>query len=299
VPQPEPQETALGSTELNDRFDVDTTELIHRLATLGWLGNGDTPEDRIADALENTTDREIRRALLGYQHFHGLEADQGTPDPETRRSLLEPRFCGLPDVMPIQLELARWADPHIVWALDINDWPKIGLQGAQQAFALAWQQWADVCGIQPEYTSDLTRANVVVRTGKIDGPQGVLAWSELPGNDQWRGTSKQMYDAAEAWANAVEPPRYQIDLVRVACHEIGHVLGLPHIAAGNLLQPTYDTRIRKPQTGDINEVVQRYGPPRKIEPTPSTGKAVISIELDGGQIVGASIPGFRVSKLSS
>jgi hypothetical protein len=232
---------------------------------------------------------------MAYQQFHGLNASGGFPEAETQRSLFEPRFCGHPDVMPMQLELGKWGMTNIRWTIQADKWPRVGVQDAKEAFALAWQQWAEVCNIQPEYTANVNTANVITSVGTIDGPQSVLAWSELPPTG-FTGSMKQLFDQAEAWVVAESPQRYMIDLVRVACHEIGHVIGIPHIQAGNLMQPTYDERIRKPQAGDVQEAVSRYGQATQPPLVPSPGKGTILVEIEG-VVSKADIPGFRVVRL--
>ncbi|NIQ12984.1 MAG: matrixin family metalloprotease, partial [Candidatus Dadabacteria bacterium] len=82
---------------------------------------------------------------------------------------------------------------------------------------------------------------------------------------------EQKYDTTENWVVLNHPPSNRIDIVRVACHEIGHVIGIPHIGAGNLMAPHYSQQIRDPQAGDISEAVSRYGrplPTPEPEPTP-------------------------------
>lgn len=150
-------------------------------------------------------------------------------------------------------------------------------EGNQRAaFVEAWQAWEEVCGLQAIWFDSSSKALgyhadgklegiVAINTVRLDGASGVLADSYLP-----CGTVRirQRYDTSEAWINAERPPSNRIDLVRVAAHEIGHAIGLPHIANGNLLQPMYSTAIRKPQSGDIAEAVRRYGPRRAPAPPP-------------------------------
>ena len=104
-------------------------------------------------------------------------------------------------------------------------------------------------------------------TGVIDQSGGTLAWSELPnGNRQLT----QKYDTREQWIISANPTS-GIDAVRVICHETGHALGVGHIQSGNLLAPVYSRQIRKPQSGDVQEMRERYGPPVTgggTEPTP-------------------------------
>lgn len=116
---------------------------------------------------------------------------------------------------------------------------------------------------------------------------GVLAQSELANGRDGRKT--QQYDSTERWVVSDRPANAQIDLARVACHELGHFIGIPHIAAGNLLQPTYDVRIRGPQGGDIAEARARYGPPA-VKPPPDDSPGPVERYLIEGT-------GIKVSRV--
>lgn len=241
--------------------------LVRRLYQLGFL-----PATSLLEAL-STGWENLDYAIRSYQDFHGLVPD-GWVGPETKASLEAIRFCGLPDVMPLQeaATLCRWSKRQLLWQF-IGQLPGLTVDSVQRACVQAWGLWAEVCNIEPLWQSTGT-ADVRMGAGVIDGGFGTLAWSELPcaGDDR---PLRQLYDTGESWVIAEQPQGRQIDLVRVACHELGHALGIPHIAAGNLMAPTYSPTIRKPQTGDIAEAVARYGPP-VIPPLPPDGEIVIT-----------------------
>lgn len=241
---------------------------------------------------------EIDRAVRDAQARAGLEPT-GELDSATIRAIEAPRFCGLPDVMPMGLEINRWPNPKIYWGF-AEKWP-VDMATVQSAVEWACQQWELVCGVEFIYCDKAfppeSQSRMLIECRRIDGPGGTLAWSELANNQS--GQKKQRYDAGEsAWVNSETPRNFEIDLARVACHEIGHFLGIPHIRAGNLLQPTYDVRIRTPQAGDIQEAQARYGPPKKVTPPvePPSTPAGVTIQISGS-VSGISIPGYRVQKL--
>lgn len=131
-------------------------------------------------------------------------------------------------------------------------------------FEEAWRRWSSVCNLTAEYVSNAATAHVVIGFGAIDGPSKVLAYSELA--DGTERTKRQTYDSSERFTIADNPPADRIDLIRVATHEIGHVIGIPHIGTGNLMAPTYSQQIRGPQTGDVAEAMARYGPAVPVTP---------------------------------
>jgi hypothetical protein len=206
-------------------------------------------------------------------------------------------FCGCPDaLLRIETGHDRWPDAHVTWAL-AGPWDLPGLSRAdvEAVFGWAWSAWAGVCGVRPERVADPNAARVVIRLGTIDGPGRILAWSELAdGTDR---SKQQRYDRSEAWTVAESPADGRTDLARVACHEIGHALGLPHLAEGNLMQPLYDPHIRTPRAGDVDEAVRRYGPPaggRPATPAGTVDPGRLNEALRSVEIVAAFLRGLRV-----
>lgn len=206
-------------------------------------------------------------SIADYQNFHGLVPDGGLDNP-TLRSLEIPRFCGRPDFEALGEGLPRWGKKVLTYAIQ-GQLPGIQLEDVKLAFQMAFDRWSAVCDIKASHIKKASEAiDIAIATGKIDGASSVLAWSELPGN----GTLAQLqqkYDHQEAWVIADRVPNYRIDLIRVACHEIGHAIGIPHIGPGNLLAPTYSSTINSPQSQDIAEGIKRYGPAH-IAPTDPT-----------------------------
>lgn len=185
-------------------------------------------------------------------------------------------FCGLPDVMPLQEKICKWPAPEVTWAL-LSYSDKLSRNDQLEAFQLAWSWWAEICAIKPKYSPNSRTANVLISFGGIDGGSGTLAWSELPCGSAER--LRQMYDSSERWVVEEKPAHGFIDLARVAAHEIGHGIGIPHIASGNLMAPTYSRSIRRPQNGDLREAQLRYGKPSPVpvppgpSPDPEENKA--------------------------
>ncbi len=112
------------------------------------------------------------------------------------------------------------------------------------------------------------QADVTITFVAMDGPQGILAQSELPPTPGFAGKLSQEFDTQEAWVDQDSPTSpAAIDAQRVLAHEIGHALGLPHLQApGNLMNPIYSTVIRTPQSGDAAAIQVLYGPPQHNPP---------------------------------
>lgn len=266
--------------------------VIQFLWRFGWL-----LYETFAEARANVTEPELEIALRAYQGWHGLEVD-GWAGEEVSTSFEAPRFCGCPDVMPVGMELNRWPDPRINWWIDPVTVRGLGISVDQitAEFVRAWKLWSDTIKIEPRQVREAREAHVAIRFGAIDGRNGTLAWSELADNTSRQ--KEQRYDTAENWGRS-------LPLWLTAAHEIGHVLGIGHLSRGNLMQPTLDTRLTGLQAGDIAEGVARYGratpapspapvPPPEPPTAPPAGEVEVTLRVRG-DIVAASIPGFRIT----
>ncbi len=273
---------------MNDRYEIQPRNLATTLWKRGWLR-----QNRLEDAQKASPTR-LLSAVRAYQKFHGLKVD-GWPGPVTERSLRQLRICGLPDRITMRSgRLCRWPMKRITWTVS-GRLPGISVADHKAVFAEAWKMWSDVCDIDPVYTRNARTANVVMGSGRIDRAGGTLAESELPCGVDENSQLQQLYDIHEPWG-IVEPlGPGQIGLGGTAGHEVGHALGIPHLGRGNLMQPTHDRLIQRPQPGDIAEIVRRYG--ERAAPPPSTDDEQLTIRIQG-EITALEIPGYRVSKLA-
>ena len=278
--------------------------LLTRLNKLGWVDS-----NRLLPGKAGASDDEIRTALTAYQVFHGLENTDGYLDEATIASINATRYCGLSDRMAMTTNLARWGKKDLKWCFQVPNWPIIGTQAAIAAYAQAFQFWADVADIHPSQTNDPNSADIIVTVGAIDGPYGVLAYSQLPGPGTMSKLS-MLFDEAEPWTVSNPTPQNQIDIVRVFAHELGHNLGLSHLPGSNLMAPIYSPSISHPQNQDLTEIRSRYGPslastapvpapsPVAQQPTSQPGATiVVGIEV-AGTITRLSIPGWTATRNS-
>ena len=244
-----------------DRYEIDRNTLISALRRLGWI----TQKGKL-------TEDELQQAVRDYQVFHGLRPD-GWAGPVTERSLDAPRFCGLPDrIMEAEGQLCKGPAPDIKWTIhggqNMGLLPHVPSNVQKDCYEAAWKAWADRCGIRPVYVSNHKTASVLMGSGPIDSQGNTLAWSELPCGSVTNRQLNQLYDTLEPWVISDTPAQHQIDLTRVAKHEIGHMLGLAHGPAGNLMAPTYSRTIKDPVgQWELSEVLRRYGPPFDQPPT--------------------------------
>lgn len=130
--------------------------------------------------------------------------------------------------------------------------------------------WNQACGTNLYLSTNPKTAKLVIATGKIDGPQGTLAWCELPCGftERFWKALKALRDSSEMWVIAKNPPSGKIDIVRTLGHEIGHFLGIPHIGEGNLMAAMYSNAIRWLREDDIAQGRLRYGLPFVPDPNP-------------------------------
>lgn len=210
-------------------------------------------------------------------------------------------FCGCRESMTADAVRA-WGKRRLLWTVQ-GSLPGVTAQNFRAAIDQAFDSWQGVCGLEFAEAAQGQAADIIITAGRIDGQNNVLAWSELPdGSDR---PLQQRYDTSERYVVAENPGRSQIDLVAVACHEIGHAIGLEHAAQNSpdLMAPTYSPGRRTPQPGDVARIQRLYGPARtppdpnpnpEPNPEPGAGDPVV-IRIYGADRV--EIPGYRVTKI--
>ena len=255
-----------------------------RLVEFGYAPQG-APEDHFASA----SDVELEEAVRRYQQWNGLVSD-GIVGPETAALLNSPYRCGCPDMMAEAATLCRWPSlPRVTYGLSNSfEMPGLTRKQVESELKLACDSWNAVCGINLQPAQPSEHVNIAIRSEAMDGQGGTLAESFLPcGNVRANTTLNQRYDNRERWVIGMAQA--------VFAHEVGHAIGLSHLAAGNLLQPYYRASIKTPQAGDIREVLQRYGEPKKptpppVEPPPPADESMsVQIVLPSGRVYSGTL----------
>ena len=187
---------------------------------------------------------------------------------------------------------AKWpgANPRLPWHVDLSGYSgQLTPATLIEAFRLAWLWWAEVAEIAPVMVQSAGEALIRKHFKRIDGPSGILAWSELADNTNQPKT--QRYDAGDVWVLS-ETFDGGMDLARVACHEIGHVLGLEHDGGGAdaLMRPTISESVRKPRPRDIQRLLALGYKPRTSpvpDPTdPGSGVPINTLRLKTAKTAG-------------
>lgn len=192
-------------------------------------------------------------------------------------------FCAVTENMAAAS--AAWRKRRLAWCL-AGRFPNLDEAVVRQAFAQAFGSWSEATeGALTFYeVGQADRCDVLVTTGTIDGPMGVLAWSELPPGDDRRLT--QRYDTGDRYVVAVRPGQGQVDLVAVATHEIGHALGLGHTerGTGDLMEPTYEPGKRTPQPGDVRRIRSLYPAPPSPPDAGGVMKFLVALDAAGVEL---------------
>ena len=175
-------------------------------------------------------------------------------------------------------KVRKWEKRQLRWF--IADWlPSLLRVHQALAYQAAFDQWARVCGLTFEQTTEREEADILFLTRPIDGINGTLAEAQLPyGNDE---QLRVWLDVADNFSVQQPSPPDKIDLVTIVTHEAGHLMGLGHTnEPNNLMGKFYDPAIRSPQGDDIYEAQRRYGKPEQPpEPAPAKpGPLLVRVE---------------------
>lgn len=243
---------------------------IKKLINLGWLSHD----------IKNLDHRgkvdAIAYAIAEYQRHWGQPVT-GDLTKETTSHLERVRFCDRGDrdwltskplIAPMpkwqktirsarKAALCRWQSPNVSFfvANAPNGYTRSqAIEIAQNSF----DTWSSASKVQAGLAPSMNTANIVITFGKVDGVNGVLAYSELPCSAGTDGIVSQVYDKAESWVLTINPSVDDVSLQLVMTHELGHALGIDHGPVGNIMAPFYDPTVTSLGKWDKNQIRSRY-----------------------------------------
>jgi hypothetical protein len=252
-----------------------------------------------AELIKNISYEDLKKGVKLFQKMFGVKAT-GDLDQKTIRAMAVPR-CGCPDFIDsgnkqhIQFLKAqessgkykdRWNKQGLTYFIESYVTGAVSKQEQRQVIAKAFKAWQDLCDIEIIETKSGDSADLIISTGQgpqnhFDGGGGTLAWAYMP-----NGTDRQLtmkFDLDETWTT--QPDARGIQLLNVACHEFGHLLGLTHSKRpGALMAPYYNPFIAMPQhDDDVIRIQKLYGASKQKISLNSTATADLFIGLKSGQ----------------
>jgi hypothetical protein len=208
-------------------------------------------------AASELADEAIDFAIGRANKILGVDG-QSITDQTVKGMLTIPR-CGCTDAQFARTELNQWLLSKAQAGITYNILGYVnGLSrdSQEEQIANAFAYWEQVSSFRAIRSSD-RNADILInvsssRQEEFGTAGNVLAWAYLPQGKNWTKQLLMKFDLAENWNS--------ISLEVVACHEIGHLLGLDHTDInGELMFPTYNQRVTKPQKRyDIPQCQLRY-----------------------------------------
>ena len=171
--------------------------------------------------------------------------------------------CGVKDeINGIFRKKSKWGKNKLSYHMYTRDTGELSKDEWDGEFRLAFDSWSEVTPLIFTETDSYRNADILISTGRrkresFGKSGGVLAWAEMPSSSKYDGQLLTKFDLAEDWV--LPDSEYGIILRSVACHEIGHLLGLDHSADKSALMYAYINDSLKPQVDDVSKIQKLYG----------------------------------------
>uniref|UniRef100_A0A914C8V4 Peptidase metallopeptidase domain-containing protein n=1 Tax=Acrobeloides nanus TaxID=290746 RepID=A0A914C8V4_9BILA len=224
----------------------------------------------------------LKNGIKRLQKYLGVK-QTGEPDEETKKAVIAPR-CGISDIQNIMDPESglpyKWENKLTLnYAIHAFN-PKLDKAEQRLAIRTAFNRWAsisplkfrDVTGIS-DITPDI---NVGFYAGNHDDPDPFDGELQVLAHGYYPEDGRLHFDLDENWAYPssaavradISIGKY-IDLLEIATHEIGHVLGVDHIPnIETIMSARYRPRtdssgnyiVKKLHDLDIEKIQELYGP---------------------------------------
>jgi len=191
---------------------------------------------------------------------------------------LSNRCCNAPDIAGAGGILeSRWPKKcsdelliFVAWSRWDSDDMSMGIKYAREQFQRAMDDWMRVVDLTWSMTSNEREAHCKVGFAQQKG--STLAWSHLA-NGSCSLNARQEYDLRR-WT-----PHY---FYLVVLHELGHLLGLPHLPGRHVLNPSIISSLEGLTDRDIAEGQRLYGKAkRKPDPVDPRKPTPHQVEIPG------------------
>ncbi|MFW9788642.1 MAG: matrixin family metalloprotease [Candidatus Thorarchaeota archaeon] len=218
-------------------------------------------------------DNKTEIALKEFQRFNSLPVT-GILDKPTINLMLKPR-CGLPDFLVSEGQVddyvysgRKWDKLALTYRF-LNYTPDLAQSVVRRAVLDAFNQWASESCVSFSEVKSGGDISLSWESGDhgdgsaFDGPGGVLAHAFYPQDGRLH------FDEDELWTD--DDPPTGFDLVTVALHELGHILGLSHSTDTQaVMYAYYSGKRRTLRTDDKNGIQSIYGSCKSICPITRT-----------------------------
>ena len=156
----------------------------------------------------------------------------------------------------------KWSRTNLRYWIAARDTNELEAEVWDSELKLAFDAWSEITPLNFEKVEATEEFDLIVSVGNrrresFGRRGGVLAWAQMPPTRNYDGILLTKFDTAE---NSILPSEENGIIFRsVACHEIGHLLGLPHSDDKNALMYAYINDALKPQKDDIKQIQRLYG----------------------------------------